>query len=51
MALLLSGANSVCSSSQIVTDMFLTRLGQLNTAKMLQADELCWLVKHNLNKN
>ena len=32
----------------MVTDMFLTRLGQLNNAKMLQADELFQLVKHNL---
>ena len=35
----------------MVTDTFLAELGQLNTAKMLQADELFGFVKHNRNKN
>ena len=35
----------------MVTDTFLAELGQLNTAKMLQADELSEFVKHNRNKN
>ena len=41
----------VCKSGQMVTDTFLAELGQLNTAKMLQADELSGFVKHNRNKN